>query len=112
MPNRKLEAFRVGPKRDRRIKLSPKDKEKIVQLWKSGVSQRELARTFDVSRRLISFIVDPEQKVLNDERRAERGGWKAYYQKEKHRKYMSRHRQYKKMLKERFDLLVHSLRNE
>lgn len=49
-----------------------------------------------MSRRTIQFILDPSKKKANLERLEERGGWKVYYDKEKHNEYMTNHRHYKK----------------
>ena len=88
----------AGTEHDRRIKLFPEDKKIIRQLRKQGWSQRELAREFGVSRRLIQFIIDPKKKERDLELREQRGGSKAYYDKDKHRDYMKSHRHYKQDL--------------
>lgn len=83
--------------KDRRVKLTPEDKTLILVLYRDGThSQRSLARQFGVSRRLIQFILDPEKHKRNLELREARGGSKAYYDKDKNRKAMQEHRQYKK----------------
>ena len=83
---------------DRRIKLSPNDKIRIKQYHKEGWSQRALAREFNVSRRLIQFIVFPEKHEENLRRRKESGGSNQYYSKEKQREYVKNHRRYKQSL--------------
>lgn len=46
---------------DRRVKLTRKDKEDIRELYSlGGISQRELASAYGVSRRLIQFAISPE----------------------------------------------------
>ena len=47
---------------DKRVKLLPCQKEMVVYWTKQGLSQRQLARMFNVSRRLITFIQDPKKK--------------------------------------------------
>ena len=91
--------------KDRRVKLTDKDKQRVLELREQGYSQRELAREFDVSRRLIQFILDPAKKQRDLQRRKERGGWKQYYDKEKNTEYIRNHRRYKhKILKEEEDI--------
>lgn len=86
-------------KYDRRVKLTKEDKKEIYEVYKEGLfSQRELATLFDVSRRSISFIVSPEQLKANKKCRAERGGWKQYYNKEANTLEANNHREYKKLL--------------
>lgn len=47
---------------DRRIKLTDKQREEIKEKYASGLySQRALAAEYKVSRRLITFIIDPEK---------------------------------------------------
>lgn len=84
---------------DRRVKLTQVDKENIIQMYATGTfSQRSLASEFNVSRRSIQFVLSPEKLEENLMRREERGGWKTYYNKEKHRVSMKEHRDYKKEL--------------
>lgn len=86
---------------DKRSKLIPCQKEMIVKLSKEGWSQRKLAERFNVSRRLIQFIIDPKKLEECYQKRVERGGSKKYYIKEKHTEAIRNHRRYKhKSLKE------------
>ena len=82
-------------KLDRRKKLTEAQKEEIR---KSDLSSRKLAAMYDVSRRTIQYIKDPEKKRQNLLRRKERGGWLQYYNKEKHAEATKEHRDYKKKL--------------
>jgi predicted HTH transcriptional regulator len=87
---------------DKRIKLTDDDKKLIIWLREEEkLSQRQLAARFNVSRRLITFVLDPEKKVRDLENREKRGGWKQYYDKEKNTEYMKDHRNYKQDLKVR-----------
>lgn len=89
----------VGTKHDRRIKLTPEDKELIRWLREEeGTSQQKLADQFKVSKRLIQFVLDPEKLKACIKKRAERGGSKIYYNKEEHTEAMREHRQYKQQL--------------
>lgn len=47
------------------------------------MSQRKCAEMFNVSRRTIQFLWDPEKLKRNIQRRQERGGTKQYYNIEK-----------------------------
>ena len=92
-----------SPFLDRRCKLLPCQKEMMIWWWKEGLSQRALARMFNVSRRLVQFTCMPEKLEQCMERRAERGGWKQYYKGgEEWAKTMQDHRKYKhKLLKDK-----------
>lgn len=85
---------------DRRVKLTEEDKQELIKL-KEKVSQREAAKMYGVSRRTVQFIWFPEKLEENKKRRAERGGSKQYYDREKHNEAMREHRAYKKELKEK-----------
>lgn len=89
----------VGRENNKNRKLDDSDKELIKSLYKDGdTSQRKLARDFGVSRRLISFILDPKKLEQNRDSVKARGGSKIYYDKDKHSKAMKKHRDYKKEL--------------
>lgn len=80
-------------------KLTIEDREEIFKLYKTGKwSQRQLARKYGVSRRLIQFYVDPEKLLRQKELFKERQATGRYYDKDKHRIYMRKHRAYKKSL--------------
>ena len=89
--------YKIPKELDRRCKLSNDDRETIRSL-KDKYSQRQLAKMFDVSRRLIQFILYPDKYKENLERRKERGGSKQYYDKDKWRNTMKEHRSYKQEL--------------
>ena len=81
---------------DKRVKLLPCQKEMVVYWTKQGLSQRQLARMFNVSRRLITFIQDPKKKEKDLQNRADRGGSKIYYKGGKEwADTMKKHRKYK-----------------
>ena len=82
---------------DRRVKLTLSEREEIARLYGS-ISQRKLAKMFNVSRSTIIFIGDPEKHRQNLLRRAERGGSMRYYDKEQQRQAVQRLRLYKKEL--------------
>jgi transposase len=81
---------------DRRIKLLPCQKEMVIFWTEKGLSQRKIAKMFNVSRRLITFIQDPSKKEKDLKNRAERGGSKIYYKGGKEwAETMKEHRRYK-----------------
>ena len=80
---------------DRRCKLLPCQKEMVLHYHKLGYSQRKIAAMFNVSRRLIQFICNPDAHKKNLQARHDRGGSKIYYVKEKHTKSIREHRKYK-----------------
>jgi hypothetical protein len=88
---------------ERRTKLMPCQKEMDVYWHNKGLSQRKIASMFNVSRRLIIFIVFPERQKKNYEARLERGGSMQYYKKEKNNEYQKKHRKYK------HEILSHTL---
>lgn len=92
--------MKIAKKDDRRVKLTDADKEEIRYryLKVGGVSQRELAREYDVSRRSIVYAIYPERREANYRGRVAKGGSKQYYSKEKQREYMKTHRKHKKEL--------------
>lgn len=97
----------VPKEHDKRIKLTPEDKELIKHLYETtDTSQRKLATQFGVSRRLIQFILYPEKHKANLQAREARGGSKQYYNKETHTKTMKAHRRHKKALYDASLLLV------
>lgn len=82
---------------DRRVKLTPEQRIEIRENAE-GLSQRALADRYGVSRRLIQFIQNPDKRCENLKRRKERGGSKQYYNTEKHKEYMKKHRKYKRKI--------------
>lgn len=58
----KSEKIKLSKEQDRRIKLTDEQKEEIRNKYTTGLySQRGLAIEYNVSRRLISFILDEEK---------------------------------------------------
>lgn len=93
--------LKVGKENDKRVKLTDEQKYEIVLKSAEGFSQRALAREYNVSRRLIQFITDPKKYERHMEIRKD----KSYYDKEKHKEYMKKHRDYKKELNEQGKLI-------
>lgn len=97
MPS-KTDSISISNKKlDKRVKLTDLQREEIKQL-KGTATQSSVAELYGVSRRTIQFIWFPEKLEENRKRRAERGGSKIYYDKEKHAASMRKHRKYKKEL--------------
>lgn len=97
MPHKfEIEKIKLNEKTDRRIKLTQEDKEEIRKMYASGlVSQRELARIFNVSRRSIQFAINPDKYRESLEQLKERQKDGRYYDKEKHTEYVRNYRRYK-----------------
>ncbi len=94
----KLDHLRVNRENDRRVKITEENKEEIKEMYKQGISIREITRNFNFSRRSIQLILFPErlEKQKEDYKLRRLDG--RYYNKEKHRKAMKKHRDYKKKL--------------
>jgi transposase len=81
---------------DRRSKLIPCQKEMVGYWHLKGLSANKIAKMFNVSKRTIQFIIDPNKLIENKLRREERGGWKQYANKERHRQAIASLRKYKR----------------
>jgi hypothetical protein len=87
--------FKVGRDRDKRYKLSDYEIQQIKELY-GKISQRKLAKYFKVSRRLIQYHGDTH--INKRIKELSKDNYKLYYNKYKHKDYMKRHRDYKKLL--------------
>ena len=96
----KSETMRLSPDQDRRIKLNDKQREEIREKYSTGMySQRNLAEEYGVSRRLITFILDPDKQKKNAEQLKKRRADGRYKpNKEKWADIMREHRWYKQAL--------------
>lgn len=96
----KSERIKLSPEQDRRIKLNDKQREEIREKYMTGMySQRNLAEEYGVSRRLITFILDPDKAKKNAEQLKQRRADGRYKpSKEKWAAIMREHRQYKQEL--------------
>lgn len=88
----KCEKLKIPRKYDKRVKLTDDEREQIKELY-GKISQRKLAKRFNVSRRLIIFIGCPEKHQRNIEVRHSN-----YYERERHLVYMRNHRHRKQKL--------------
>ncbi len=94
-----VEHLHIPKKLKRSVKLTEEQKKEIVFLYNSGsISQRKLAKLFDVSRRLIFFILNPDKYEKYKIAYKEKGGSMRYYNKDKQRTYSQRTRAYRKEL--------------
>jgi hypothetical protein len=90
----KSERIPLSQEQDRRRKLTDSQKDLIRQEYKTGYhSLNSLARKYDVSKKTILLIVNPESKAKNDERI--KNHWRDYYNTEEHTKAMRDTRKYK-----------------
>lgn len=88
-----------NPKHDRRVKLTVEDRKNIVEEYaKGGISQNGLAKKYNVSKRLVQFVLNPEKEKIVKKQFAERQLGGRYYDKDKHNDSMRKHRAYKKEL--------------
>lgn len=84
---------------DNRVKLTDIDHEKIRKEYTTGnTSQRILAKKYNVSRRLIQFILDPEKANVAKKQFAKRQQDGRYYDRKTHNAYTKKHRDHKKAL--------------
>lgn len=83
-------------KLDKRVKLTKEQKVEIKEMYETGnYSYRILAEMFNVSKRTIQFIVNPEKYAIAKKQLAERQKDGRYYDKDKHSNYTKEHRRYK-----------------
>ena len=93
----------------RSIKLTLEDRQEIKKLYQSGqYSQRELARKYNVSRRLITFYIDDERYERNKQSFKQRQKTGMYYDKEKQKEYAKNYREHKKELYKKDKLVKRS----
>lgn len=96
----KSEKIKLSKELDRRVKLTDKQREEIRDKYATGLySQRTLAKEYNVSRRLITFVLDEEKQKRNAELLKERkldGRYKPT--KEEWAKTVREHRKYKQEL--------------
>lgn len=99
MPFR-TETIKLPKKYDRRIKLTDQQRDEIKVKYATGLySQYNLADEYHVSRRTISFIINPDKYEISKEQFRERrkdGRYKP--DKETRNKAQRKHRAYKKRL--------------
>jgi hypothetical protein len=88
---------RIPRDKDRRRRLTDLEKEEIKGKYIPYItSYNMLAREYNVSKRLIMFIINPEKKAINSEQFKERRKDGRYYNREKHTKAVRSLRAYKR----------------
>jgi hypothetical protein len=82
---------------NRRVKLTTQDKDSIRESYKLGhTSQRALASLYNVSRRLIQFVLSPDK--YEESKRIRNTRHTRYYNKEKQKEYIKKVRHYRQEL--------------
>lgn len=93
------EKLKINEKDKRNIKLSAEEKIEIKKIYESGLySQRQLASMYNVSRKTIVFCIYPEKYERARQIYKEKAKTGIYYDKERHKEYIKRTRDYKKKL--------------
>lgn len=94
----KSEKFKLQGLQDRRRKLTDEQKQEIKELYATGnYSLNKLAKEYEVSKKLILLIVNPESKAKNDLYIKEH--WREFQEtKEKHNESIKNTRRYKQQL--------------
>lgn len=98
MPYKSESAGAIRPEDDRRRKLTDAQREEVRTQHAQGASQRALSTSYGVSRRLISFILDPAKEAASKAAYAERRKDGRYYNPEKHTAQVREHRRRKHKL--------------
>ena len=96
----KSEKIKLSKEQDRRIKLTDKQRSEIKDKYATGFySQRALATEYNVSRRLIQFILDDEKaKIAAEQLKIRKSDGRYKPTKEEWAETMREHRRYKQNL--------------
>ena len=73
-------------KNDGRYKILPEQYPEVIALYKSLKSSRKVAKLFGVTKSIILFIVNPEQKERDRQRKIRDKDWLYHYNKDYHTK--------------------------
>lgn len=85
--------------KDKRIKLTDEQRENIKKEYETSlISQRALARKYKVDKKTIYNIIHPLKYQEQLENNKINQHSKQYYNKEKHKDYIKKHRRYKQEL--------------
>ena len=94
---REVEHIKLVGLQDRRRKLTDEQKAEIIRLRDEGWSLMKLAKEFEVSKKLILLIVNPESKAKND--KYIKDHWREFRQtREEHNESVKKTRRYKQEL--------------
>lgn len=93
-----IDKIAVGAEYDRRRKLTDEQRDEIRHKYATGnYSYNSLAKEYNVSKKLVMLIINPESKRKNDERI--KAHWKDYVGTKEERAQIAReHRAYKQSL--------------
>lgn len=95
------EHYTIPKKLKRNTKLQEEEREDIKKLYASGeYSLRTLAQMYEVTHKTIYYIVNPQKYAEALKKNSLEKHSKKYYDKDKHREYMRRTREYRKTLNE------------
>lgn len=96
----KVDKIKLPKQYDQRIKLSDEQRDEIRKKYETGLySTYQLADEYHVSRRLVSFILNPEKYELAKEQYRERRKDGRYTpDKDKRNAIQKKHRNYKRTL--------------
>ena len=96
----KSEKIKLPKEHDRRVKLTDEQREEIKDKYASGFyTQKALATEYNVSRRLISFILDEEgYKRAREQLKIRKADGRYKPSKEEWARTMREHRRYKQQL--------------
>lgn len=95
----KSEKARLPRELKRTVKLSEDERDEIRLIRRlHNHSYNELARAYNVSKRLIIFICNPDTETKCRQRRRELGADGRYYDRQKHNESIKRLRKYKNEL--------------
>lgn len=91
-----------NPKLDKRVKLTDEQRKDIIEEYATGnASYRSLGKKYGVDKDTVAFIIKPDRRKKAQEQFKERQKDGRYYNKEKHREYIKKHRDHKKDLYEK-----------
>ena len=88
----------ASPSQDGRRKLLRSQHADVRAHYVLSQSQRKTAKHFEVSRRLIVFILHPERLQAMQDKHREEEHWKTFYDKEEHTKAIKKYRDKKRSL--------------
>lgn len=91
---------------DRRVKLTDDDKKDIQRRYfEHGEAIRAIARVYEntCTRKTIQYLLFPERLETAKKRYKELRADGRYYNKDKHRNYMKKHRHYKQSIKDKLN---------
>lgn len=96
-----VDKIKLDEKYDRRVKLLQEDKKEIKRLYETGnFSLNDLAKKYNVSKKTIHLIVNPNVKKKDEE--YSKNNWKRFQQsKEIRTRNASKTREYKRTLLEK-----------